>query len=232
MRDRVIRAFGTSLDETNELVNKVAVVGGSSGDPEVTELKDRFPNAEFHFLDIDNPFEDSNFHFLDINESSQLAGFDSFFDIAISSQVIEHIWNHQNYFELVVSLVRPSGLIWLNCPKSNMVHGSPHFYSAGFTATYLSKNLERLNCRILNLGEVGNRRFYLGVHLGRYWQTANENRHPLLRYNFQPGSLQGIAWKFIRDLPSRVILSGVSAANSDNLEYATEAYILAQKSPQ
>jgi len=142
MSAEVTKRFDYYLERTNEQISKVAVLGGNSHDPEAVLLKRRFPYAEFHFLDIDNPHKDSNFHFIDINQSSRLTNFEQFFDIVISSQVIEHIWNHRNYFELLASLVRPSGLIWVNCPKSNMVHGSPHYFSAGFTNTYLSSNLE------------------------------------------------------------------------------------------
>jgi len=184
--------------------------------------------AEFHYLNIDNPTQDSNFHLIDINEISSIPDFRLYFDLVISSQVIEHIWNHPNYFDLLCNLVRPSGLIWVNCPKSNMVHGSPHFFSAGFTSTYLAKNLESRNCEILDSGEIGNRRYYLGTHFARYWQTPKENRHPLLKYNFQPGTLHGIVWKFIRELPSRILLTTIKATDSENQEYATESFAWAK----
>ena len=229
MRAEVTQEFSKFLDRIDERITRVAVLGGTSQDPEVEVLKVRYPSAEFHFLDIDNPFQDLNFHFIDINESSSLLNYESYFDLVISSQVIEHIWNHTNYFKLLCNLVHTSGLIWVNCPKSNMVHGSPHYFSAGFTDTYLSKNLESQNCKILGTGEIGNRRYYLGVHLGRYWQTPRENRHPLMSYNFQTGSWYGIMWKYMRDFPTRVFLSGVSDSGSSSNEYATEAYVLAQR---
>jgi hypothetical protein len=228
MRNEVTKIFSNLLGSTEENITRVAVLGGTSSDPEAKVLKERFPLVEFHFLNIDNPTQDSNFHLIDINESSSLPNYKYYFDLVVSSQVIEHIWNHHNFFELLCDLVRPSGLIWVNCPKSNMVHGSPHFFSAGFTSTYLAKNLENRNCKILDSGEIGNRRYYLGIHFARYWQTSDENRHPLLRYNFQSGTFHGIVWKFIKDLPSRVLLTSIQATDSRNQEFATESFVWAK----
>lgn len=228
MRGEVTKIFCKFLGNADVEITRVAILGGTSLDPEVKVLKERHPCAELHFLNINNPTQDSNFHFIDINESSSLANFRSFFDLVVCSQVIEHIWNHGNFFELLCDLVRPSGMIWVSCPSSNMVHGSPHYYSAGFTSSYLTKNLELHNCKILGSGEIGNRRYYLGVHFARYWQTPDENRHPLLKYNFQPGTVHGVLWKFIKDLPSRILLSTIKKTDSRNQDYATESFVWAK----
>jgi hypothetical protein len=224
MRYQVTKRFEQFVVSQGILIETVAVVGGTSTDPEVGSIANLYPEAKFHFFNISNSCNDPNFHFLDINESPPKID-DLKFDLVLSSQVIEHIWNHKNYFEILVKFTKPSGLIWVNCPKSNMVHGSPNYFSAGFTASYLSQNLEHLGCEILVATELGNKRYYLGIHLSRYWQTREENEHPLWNYNFQPGSYLGVARKFLNDLPSRLFLSLVSRKDSVGKDFATESFV-------
>jgi SAM-dependent methyltransferase len=229
VRQIVTSEFAKFIDIEKLEVQFVAIVGGSSSDPEVAVIKHRYPKAEIHYFNLANPENDLNFHRLDINLDVEIFSDDAIFDLVVSSQVLEHVWNHSNYFKLVAGLASPGGLIWVNCPKSNLVHGSPHYYSAGFTAEYLANNLQTLDCNILRTGEIGNKRYYLGVHLARYWQSPEENEHPILHYNFQPGSKLGVLRKFIKDLPVRLYLSTIPRRDSKSKDFATEAYVGAQK---
>jgi SAM-dependent methyltransferase len=229
MREVVTEKFKEFIFSQANSIENVAVVGGNSEDPEVATVSRQFPDAEFHYFNINNSNEDSNFHTLDINKVTPQSIENMQFDIVVSSQVLEHIWNHHNYFKLLVAITKPRGLIWLNCPKSNMVHGSPDYFSAGFTASYLSRNLEHHGCEILLASEVGNRRYYLGIHFARYWQTLEENRHPLWKYRFAPGSFLGVLRKFIRNFPSRVLLSLVRLEDPSNNDFATESMVGARK---
>ena len=229
MREVVTERFKEFISSQANSVGNVAVIGGNSEDPEVATLTCLFPEVEFHYFNITNSCNDANFHALDLNESNPQFIKNMQFDLVISSQVLEHIWNHDNYFKIVVEITKPTGLIWLNCPKSNMVHGSPDYFSAGFTASYLSRNLENHGCEILLAAEVGNRRYYLGIHLGRYWQTREENRHPLWKYKFAPGSFLGVLKKFVRNFPSRVLLSLVRLEDPSNNDFATESMVGARK---
>lgn len=229
MRQEVTERFKEFISSQANSLEKVGVIGGSSGDPEVAAVTYLFPEVTFYYLNITNSCNDANFHAIDVNESNSYFVKNMQFDLVVSSQVLEHIWNHHNYFNLLVEITKPRGLIWLNCPKSNMVHGSPDYFSAGFTASYLSRNLEHRGCEILLTSEVGNRRYYLGIHLGRYWQTPEENRHPLWKYKFAPGSFLGVLKKFVKNFPSRIVLSLVRLEDPSNKEFATESMVGARK---
>lgn len=229
MRHLVTKAFKTFLENQTIEIGLVAIVGGSSMDPEVDVIKEMYPGAIIHYFDIDNPANDANFRYLDINSTHSIPEFTNCFDLIVSSQVLEHIWNHEYFFDLISDMSHPGGLIWINCPRSNLEHGSPHYFSAGFTSSYLESNFSKHGFEITNSGEVGNKRYYLATHFARYWQTSDENRRPLLKYNFQPGSNLGILKKFIFELPSRLLLVLLPNANSTETKWATESFIGARK---
>ena len=225
MRSEVTQRFNSFLTGQNRAIEKVAILGGSSRDPEVRIIELLYPKSLIAYFDIENPNQDTNFTYLDINESSSLEKFEGYFDLVVSSQVLEHIWNHENYFELLRRLTHEGSLLWINCPRSNLEHGSPHYYAAGFTAPYLSKNLNRRGFQELESGEIGNKRYYLAVHFARYWQTPEENKSPVLKYNFQPGTMLGISRKFLVELPSRLLLAILPQAYSTESCWATESYV-------
>jgi hypothetical protein len=228
MREAVTKKFIEFVNSQNILIEKLAVVGGTSLDPEVAYLLKNFPGLEIHFFDVDNSNNESNFHYCDLNREDVSESFNQYFDLVLSSQVIEHVWNHFTYFNFLVKIVKPGAFVWVNCPTSNMVHGSPDYYSAGMTSSYLAKNLELRNAKTLYSGQLGNQRFYLAIHLGRYWQTPRENRHPVTGYNFQKGSFLGVAKKFFLELPSRVLLIFFTNRNDASYDYSTESYIAVQ----
>lgn len=228
MRELVTKQFVEFICSEAFSIEKVAVVGGTSKDPEVDSIIHLFPKVTFHYFNILNESNDDNFHFLDLNErlGSKLNNLE--FDLVLSSHVIEHIWNQENYFKALVRLCSNSGIIWVNCPKSNMVHGSPEYFSAGFTANYLARNLEAHGCNIILESELGNKRYYLGIHLARYWQTLGENRHPLWKYSIKPGTFLGNIKKFLKDMPSRIFLTFVKPVDSPNADFSTEAFVAAR----
>ena len=229
MRNEVTLEFTKFISKKGITVKSVAIIGGNSRDPEVEVIIRNFPEAEIFYFDIANNGNDANFQELDLNNDLSGIEIKRKFDLVVSSQVLEHIWNHSNFFNTIVNFTNPTGLIWINCPKSNFVHGSPHYYSAGFTSTYLEMNLKHHDCQVLESGEIGNKRYYLAVHLARYWQSPEENEHPIRGYNFQPGSKLGVARKFLKDLPVRLYLSIVPRRDSDGKDFATEAYVGAQR---
>lgn len=230
MRHEVARMFKSFLTSQRKSIQTVAIIGGSSLDPEVRIIELLYPDSQIFFFDIENANEDSNFIFLDINESPSPGNFKESFDLIVSSQVLEHIWNHRNYFELFRTLTHEGSLVWINCPRSNLEHGSPHYYAAGFTASYLSKNLGLRGFLELESGEIGNKRYYLAVHFARYWQTPEENAHPVFNYNFQPGTTLGVLRKFLVELPSRLFLAFIPKAHSIDSQWATESYVGCVKS--
>ncbi len=225
MREAVTERFIEFLAIESITVKKLAVVGGTSLDPEVAYLSKVLTDLEVHYFGIENENNDLNFHYLDINQEYELNAFKNYFDLVVSSQVIEHIWNHSNYFNILTSMPKKGAYLWVNCPASNLVHGSPDYYSAGMTSNYLAKNLETRNAETIVSGQLSNKRYYMATHFARYWQTPKENRRPILGYNFQKGTLLGVARKFILSLPSRIILIFISRDHDSKYEYSTEAYI-------
>jgi SAM-dependent methyltransferase len=225
MRHEVVKEFVKFIDENKINPKKVAVLGGNFSDPEFEALMAKFELDEYRFFDIQNPASESNFTYTDINKVDSIQNFEKYFDLVISSQVLEHIWNHRNYFDLIQNLTKKDGFCWVNCPTSNLVHGSPDYYSAGFTASYLEKNLNIRKFITLNSGEIGNRRYYLGIHLARYWMTEKELKSPLFGYNFQPGTFLGVLRKLIREIPSRVLLMFFNNKSRGSNDFATESFV-------
>jgi hypothetical protein len=226
------KATGKFIDFISELETdpaRVAILGGTSQDPEAEYLIQNYQKIELHFFNIENTNSDSNYHHLDINSDKEINVFRGYFDLIISCHVIEHIWNHQNFFDLFSKLSCPNAAIWVNCPTSNIVHGSPDYFSAGFTAKYLKLNLQERGFQSVKEGQFGNKRNYFGAHIFGYWLSPAENRHPLLQYNFQTGTFQGIVKKFIIDLPSRIFLEFQSNEESPNSRFHTESYLGAIK---
>jgi len=228
MREAVTKKFVEFVTSQDISIQRLAVVGGTSSDPEVDYLLRNFPSLEIHFFDIQNPNKEVNFHQCDLNQGEIWEDFNQYFDLVLSSQVIEHIWNHFTYFNFITTIVKPGAYIWVNCPSSNLVHGSPYYYSAGLTSSYLSKNLESRNAKTICSGQLGNKRYYLAVHFARYWQTPMENRHPILGYNFQEGTILGVAKKFISEFPTRVLLTFVTNMHDADYNYSTESYVAVQ----
>ena len=228
MREEVTKKFIEFVIAQNISIQRLGVVGGTSLDPEVSYLLEKNPNLEIHFFDIQNSNNEANFHYCDLNRADISEGFHHYFDLVLSSQVIEHIWNHGTYFNFLITIIKPGSFIWVNCPTSNLVHGSPDYYSAGMTSSYIVKNLENRNAKTLYSGQLGNKRYYLATHFARYWQTPRENRHPVFGYNFQKGTVLGVAKKFISELPSRVLLVFFTNKHDAEYVYSTEAYVAAQ----
>ena len=147
MRFLVTKEFTAWFSNLAPKPHSIAVVGGTSRDPEVLEIKRISPTATLDFFGIENPHSDTNFTYLDLNDPIQ--NLKNKYDLVLCSQVLEHVWNIENTFNVLVSLVSKNGFIWFNCPASNMAHGSPAYYSAGYTAEFVAKNLESRGFAIL-----------------------------------------------------------------------------------
>ncbi len=180
MRSEVTAILIDWLKESKSEINSIAIVGGSSNEPELLELLKMYPKATVSFLGITQGPQDIPFIELDLNESG---GLDQSFDIVICAQVLEHIWNLDNCMKNLSALVnQQNGLMWINCPASNLVHGSPEYFSAGYSHEMISKNLENHQFEIILANSIGSRRLYFFTHALQYWPTKYELAHPLLTY--------------------------------------------------
>jgi len=200
----------------------VAVIGGTSKDPEVKVLSNNFPNLEIYYFGIDNPHEDINFKYFDLNFPQDV---DKSFSLVICSQVIEHIHNLEDGFRNITNLVdKTGGYLWINCPASNMSHGSPSYYSAGYSKELIEEYLIRNDHQVIEAGYFGSKRYNFMTHSLRHWATKREHSHPVLGYEVKPGSVLGIVNKYRKEILWRFISLLFSKKIRTDLEYASEVY--------
>lgn len=150
--ENFINEFNKIEDLPLEL--KVGVLGGGSDEPEVQALLAMKRKVSVWTIGLDTPDIHLNLNYLfhdNIVEN---------FDLILCSQVIENVWNHNNFFFNLNTLVKHGGLVWLAAPATNHPHGSPDFYSPGFTHSYLKQNLENNKFFVISSGSVGSRRLY------------------------------------------------------------------------
>jgi SAM-dependent methyltransferase len=163
----------------------------------------------------------NNFRFLDLNEKSTI---NYKFDLVICNQVIEHLYNLGNAFENLSKLLKPQGLLWITCPANNYRHGSPNFFSAGYSREFLEKNLLSLNFEVLEVGELCNQRVYYFRHLLQIWPTQSQLKYPMISYFGIKGTIfRKVIYNF-RILPLRIIISMASKKYKLNSKYAIETY--------
>lgn len=226
MRWEVLRIFQSEVLKENIDFSSCLVVGGTPQDPEYQFIKSLNSSFQATFLGIEETH--SNFHYLDLNQmpSKSISA-----KLVLCSQVLEHVWNHRNFFSNLRELTQVDGYLWLNAPMSNFAHWSPNYYSAGFACDYLVKNLEENNFEIISAGSIGSRRYYTATHLLGIWLTESEHENPVLNYKFHPGTKLGILKKLIVDLCHLVPLLLLSKKVTDSPRYSTEAFVLAKRKP-
>jgi SAM-dependent methyltransferase len=169
MRDGLVLEFAKNVNPVLSNIKSVALVGGKH-DPELSI----FDEKQITTFGIDGESE-----FLDLNSSNSEFSSNAKFDLVVCNQVLEHVWNHQSFFENLKMLVQPGGYLWITAPASNFVHSSPHYYSAGFTSPYLEKNLIKHGFEVVNVGELSSKRNYLMRHSFNLWLSAAESNNPL-----------------------------------------------------
>jgi len=225
VRNKVTHILLEYIQNNKIQLRSLAVVGGSSNDPEVVEIKKIFPQISISYYGIDNPDNDFPFTILDLNEPVQM---NISFDLVLCSQVLEHLWNVQQAFKSLADMAGKSGLVWINCPASNMAHGSPAYFSAGYSSDYLEKNLVSLGQEVILHGNIGSKRYYFMTHTLRFWATELEHRHPVLGYRTQPGTFLGITKKLILELPPRIFAVFFSRRVLNTIDFSTESYSLSR----
>lgn len=226
MRDLLLVELKSWLEDNSPLVNSVAVVGGSPNEPELKIVKTIFPSASITFLGLEEPFGDINFIQYDLNEIQNPI---FKYDLVLCSQVLEHVWNVQTAMENLWKLLTPiTGLLWVNCPASNMFHGSPHYFSAGYPPEMLEKLAVNNSLEILKIGSIGSRRMYFFTHALQYWPSKFELSHPIISYRPLRSYGRSIVTETIRGSLGRLYAALLSNKTSSDLKYATETYLLAK----
>ena len=200
----------------------VGVVGGTKSEPELRELSKVVPNLRISTLGI----EDADY-FLDLNiGTNDLTRVQ--FDLILCSQVLEHLWNHKQAFESLYESLIPGGILWINAPTSNRAHGSPEYYSAGFTSEYLVKNLQFEGFEIIVSGRVGTKRNYLATHLLPYWLSVRAHRFPLIFIRHNTRLVKNLFF-FSRYFFTLFRLQFTSTRLQSTGRYLTESWVIARR---
>lgn len=148
-------------------IPSVLVVGGSSDEPELEEL--RPPPERVMYLNLGVQTVEGASLDWDLNVPMQTKAEAQF---VICNQVLEHVWNHQSFFDAIVDSTADGGLIWITCPASNFEHSSPEYYSAGYSVEYLMKNLAVREIEILDHGSISSKRAYIARHFFQFGWNA------------------------------------------------------------
>ena len=210
----------------NQNISNIAVIGGYISDIEIQSIIEITPSAKIKYFGIDNNPE---IEYLDINLTNPSVLSEEF-DLVISSQVIEHIWNLSNFFTIIDKITKKNGYVWLSCPFSNIAHGSPEYYAAGYTPEFLVNNFKAGEWTPVVVTQIGSKRNYVSTHLYATWLSKEELFHPIRGYHFKPGSLQGVIWKWMREFPGKLHLSLLNNEIDSKSRWATESVVMLKKS--
>jgi len=222
MREEVVKMFIKYITPYLKAINTVAIVGGSTSDPEIQELiKLKQITADCYGIDQGLIKLDLNLPYNSITK----------YDLVICSQVLEHLYDVRQAIENLTKLTNNSGYIWIGCPASNRSHGSPHYYSAGYQPELIESLLNLFSSKVLHSGKLGSKRLYFMVHALRIWPSRSELRRPIFAYNFNRRN-ENTFKKFVRfiyDFPGRFYSLFLSYRLTSQVEYSTETYVFAHK---
>lgn len=202
----------------------IAVVGGSSAEPEIRALESHGYLCNVTTYGVDESCD----VFLDLNQSpAPGSNVGPKFDLVLCSQVLEHVWNHAATFRWLGFLAGDSALLWVGVPAANRPHGSPGYFSAGFTDEYLANNLRTLGFVILSSGQIGSARLYRGALMTPIWLSVRGYASPLL-FAFE-GSPKPLRIPLtLRYLPSILRVSMASGRVVSSERCATESWVMAR----
>ncbi len=207
--------------ENNRGKLQVAVVGGSLEEPELTMLKEFNFDFEISILGVEGY---SNI-VLDLNkEPSEVL---QKFDLVLCSQVLEHVWDLENAFSNLGALLQKGGLLWISCPASNRFHGSPDFFSAGYSHQFLRNQLAKFSLSVLEAESFGSHRNYIATHSLDVWLTGRGHRWPMV-FAFEAKPLVVRLILTLRFSLRIFYLCTLSSRVTANPRFATETWALAR----
>lgn len=223
-REVLLCLFVEELTKLNlTRVTKVAVIGGSGDEPEISLLRQLLPVFELYILGVDNLADT----FFDLNTTNP--SHSEKYDLILCSQVLEHIWAHENAFVQFQKLLATDGHLWISCPASNRPHGSPDYFSAGFTSSFLVNHAEQVNLTVRGSGTFGSKRNYFAVHLLNNWLTPKGHQWPVL-FCFEGKKYWKQIVLTVRYFSIVIMLHFVSKKLTTSLRYSTESWLLAYNS--
>ena len=200
LRNHVIRDFSGEFYEGRQILN-VAIVGGSISDYEVALIIEKFPKVVVKVYGIEQ-----GQIFMDLNEPPSAQ---EKFDLVLCTNVLEHVFHHENFAKNLLSLLNKNSLLWLSFPFSDMYHGSPYYYSAGFDPDYVEKLFQIHGGLTMKKKILASRRLYLFTHLLKDWPSEFRYKHPLVGQIIWGLGLRKNPRPPIRTLsPARLIICG------------------------
>ncbi len=225
-RDWLSAKFSSSVEKhsQNLEIKSVAIVGGGPNEPELKAFANK--GIDVYYFGIEKPENVENFFYLDLDTPENTS---QKFDLVICNQVIEHLYKLQNAFQVISKLVATDGFLWITAPANNFRHGSPHYYSAGYSGEFLSVNLKDQGFRILELGELSSKRVYFYRHLLKTWPTYKQIRFPAFSYFGVEGSLKDKILFNFKNLPTRVVIALANRQWEIDGEYPIETFGLFKK---
>jgi len=170
LRKLTCEDFTSEIDFDN--LSKVAIVGGSVDDPEANLIRTKFPNVHFSTYGISDEQIYMNLNSDPVNLGD--------FDLVICANVIEHIFNHENFSRNLLSVLKSTGTLWLVFPFNDLYHGSPEYYSAGFHPEYVNNLFLNKGCEVQKSKIISSKRLYLFTHLLKTRPSEFRYRHPLI----------------------------------------------------
>lgn len=220
MRDALVSTFAEQVSSFKLSSSRVAIVGGSVDEPEWKSLG--LEQSQLTLFNLESTGFEREF-VLDLNTESPAP---MTFDLVICNQVLEHVWNHKSFFQNLGSLVSVRGLLWVSVPGSNFEHGSPDYFSAGFTDEYLAKNFEAAGLTVATRGAIASRRCYIARHTFGYWISAMEARRPFRSLPIARGSGLSVTTRLKKVL---LLLGLALIRENSNPRWAVESWVLARR---
>ena len=201
----------------------IAVVGGGRDEVELEIFTKLGFQHEVSFFGISD-----NDQYCDLNTKYQIS-VEMFgaFDLVICCQVLEHVWNIQVAIENLASLVKANGLIWINVPSSNLKHGSPEYFSAGYQPELIENLISLYRFETLLASDIGSKRLYFMTHKQQFWPTYLEHRFPFLRGIRSRPHLFPL--KFLKHLVKNCQAIFWSPEFNQRTQFSTETYYLGKR---
>jgi SAM-dependent methyltransferase len=212
MRWHIVEIFGNLISQVSESLDSIALVGGHIFEPELEVLK--YKDLTHYGVEFDSRVKTELF---DLNISQIV---DKNYDLVLCSQVLEHVYDVKQAIENLAKLVREGGFLWIACPASNYAHGSPEYFSAGYTPELITNLLPLEDFEVIFAEKYGSERMYFYTHTLQRWPTQREYKFPL-RFKFSR--------YFFRDFFWRIIALFKSPKFDSELHHATETVVFARK---
>jgi SAM-dependent methyltransferase len=212
MRWHIVEIFRVKISEVTEKLDSIALVGGHIFEPELKVLQ---YDALTHYGVEFDPRVETELFDLNIPQVT-----DKGYDLVLCSQVLEHVYDVKQAIENLAKLVRKGGYLWIACPASNYAHGSPEYFSAGYTPELITNLLPPEDFEFILAEKYGSERMYFYTHTLQRWPTQSEYYFPL-RFRFSR--------YFFRDLFWRIIALFKSPKFDSELHHATETVVFARK---